>query len=69
MLLIVLLAAFALLLILMVVWPKYLSALTSLACMIGAALVLIYLQEKGLQSWFGPPAQTTPPRPPFQQQR
>lgn len=70
MLLIALLAGFLLLLVLMVVWPKYLSALTSLACMVGAALVLIYIQEKGAPAWFGqPPAQTAPPRLPPQPQR
>lgn len=68
MLLILLLAAFLLLLVLMVLWPRYISALTSLACMIAAILIVIYLQENGLQAWYGDsPAGTPPPRLPLQE--
>lgn len=67
MLLIALLPIFLVMLVLMVIWPKYISAFTSLACMIAAILVLIYLQEKGFRAWYGDaPAETMPPRRPSQ---
>lgn len=69
MLLYLLLAAFLLLLLLMVFWPRYISSLTSLACIVAAILIVLYLQENGLRSWYRvSPNEPGPALPPIRQQ-